>query len=358
MDINLVGPIGNLGYGVATFNILKQLMALGHNVSLFPIGEAHFQGDEEAKRLIDTATQRATHFNPNAPSVRVWHQHDMSLFPGKGLRVGWPIFELDKFTEREIHHLNSLDAIIVCSAWAKRIIEANGITPPCYVVPLGVDTSVFYPTDEIKKPYWAQQQTIFINAGKWEKRKGHEELLEAFNKAFEPGDHVQLWMINDNPFIGHQNDVWRRRYADSKMGAHVRLFPRVESQHHLRIIFNHADCGVFPAHAEGFNLEPLEMLACGRRVIATDYSGHTEYLNEVNSYLLQPTGMELARDDIWFHGQGSWATFSVDDLAIMMKTFHNFKQSNLPKLNMAGLATAAEFSWENSCGKLLKVLAN
>ncbi len=36
--------------------------------------------------------------------------------------------------------------------------------------------------------------TVFLNVGKWEYRKGHDFILEAFNKAFEPEADVLLVM--------------------------------------------------------------------------------------------------------------------------------------------------------------------
>ena len=67
-----------------------------------------------------------------------------------------------------------------------------------------------------------------------------------------------------------------------------------------------ADCGVFPAKAEGWNLDLLEMMSCGKSTIATNYSGHTEFCNKENCYLVDLPEMETAEDGKWFRGQGEW----------------------------------------------------
>ena len=64
------------------------------------------------------------------------------------------------------------------------------------------------------------------------------------------------------------------------------------------------DCGVFPARAEGWNLELLEMMSCGKNVIATNYSSHTEFCNSENCMLVETTELEDAHDGKWFRGQG------------------------------------------------------
>jgi len=357
MDINWVGPIGQLGYGVASYNLLKSLIGAGHKVALFPIGNVSWPKTDESTRILDFALKSKETFNHKAPSIRIWHQFELDMYPSN-IRIGFPIFELDKFSDKEKHHLNSLDYIFVCSEWAKRVIESNNIQVPTFVVPLGVDNDKFFyePDGHNQRQYWNRNSTIFMNVGKWEVRKGHEELCAAFNAAFSPTDDVELWMMNDNPFIGHENFEWRKKYALSTMGNKVKFFDRVDNHAEIRKIFAQIDVGVFPAKAEGFNLEPLEMMACGAHIIATNYSGHTEYMHDRNARLLDVTGMEVAKDGKWFYGQGAWSTFNLDQLVDEMRKIHSEKQSGKLLFNKSGVETAKKFSWDNGASKIIKVL--
>lgn len=353
--VNLVAPINQLGYGVVGYNILKGLTATGKKTSYFPIGDPQWESDIG---FVRKAIDEAKTFDPSAPSIRIWHQNDLAMFPGGGQRVGWPIFELDKFSDLELHHLASVDRLFVCSEWAKEVVHRHLPKLKVDVIPLGVDTEVFYRDESAQqhRAYWTQDKTTFINVGKWEIRKGHNELLEAFNKAFTPEDNVELWMLNDNPFIGRENETWKTRYLASPMGPNVRILPRVNSQAELRVIFNSVDFGVFPAHAEGWNLEPLELMACGVPSIVTNYSGHTEYCNDTNSLLVEPNGMESAQDGRWFHGQGEWCTFEIDALIEAMKTAHEYKQGGNTKLDNGIKETVERFTWTKSVEKIEGVL--
>jgi glycosyltransferase involved in cell wall biosynthesis len=304
-------------------------------------------------------------FDAEAPSIRIWHQNDLAMFPGGGEHIGWPIFELDRFDDIERNHLESVDRLFVCSQWAKDVLKKQGMESRVDVVPLGVDGSVFYVDEDAraKRRYFTKGKTIFLNVGKWEVRKGHNELLEAFNSAFTPEDNVELWMMNQNPFIGVHNENWKTRYVASTMGPKIKLLPRVNTQAELRVLYNTVDFGVFPAHAEGWNLEPLEMMACGVPSIVTNYSGHTEFCNDSNSYLVEPNGMEKAQDGIggrWFHGQGEWCTFSVDDLVDAMQKAHADRQANAPsdyeRLCLGSLETAKKFTWANTIKTIESVL--
>ena len=358
VDVNLVAPVNHLGYGVVGYNVLKALRKAGASIALFPIGEPDWVGDEISNVLIQEAVTNSHLYSNTSPSIRIWHQFGLDMFPGNGPRIGWPIFELDKFNDREKLHLSSVDALFVCSQWAKDVIRDNGIEVPTFVVPLGVDETIFKCDEEERRsrPTWTRDTTVFINIGKWEKRKGHDALLEAFCEAFETSDNVELWMINDNPFIGGENLVWKKRYVNSAMGRNVKFFARFDKHEHLAKIFNHVDCGVFPSHAEGWNLEIPEMMACGAHVIATNYSGHTEFLSDTNSFLLNSTGTESANDGKWFHGQGNWCTFDRSQLVEHMREVHKRKQNGTLGINHAGIETSKQFTWTNTANKILESL--
>ena len=118
------------------------------------------------------------------------------------------------------------------------------------------------------------------------------------------------------------------------------------------------DCGVFPARAEGWNLELLEMMCCGKHVITTNYSAHKEFCNNDNAHLVNITRNEPAYDGIWFHGKnGNWANIGpsqVDEIVHYMRKIHDLKQSGLLAKNISGINTANKFSWNNTANTVLK----
>lgn len=169
--MNIISPINQLGYGIAGLNIVKS-MAIKRKTSLFVIGSPEVTNREDAN-IINSCLQNAQTPDFNSPCLRIWHQNDMSQFVGKGNHIGFPFFELDTFQDVEKHHLNSLDKLFVTSNWAKDIVLANLSTPSdkVFVVPLGVDSSIFKPSNNNQS-----SKTVFFNCGKWEVRKGHDVL--------------------------------------------------------------------------------------------------------------------------------------------------------------------------------------
>jgi glycosyltransferase involved in cell wall biosynthesis len=242
--INLQAPINTLGYGVAGYNILKELFARDDSVSLYPIGNPDQTDDFIAKAISNISSLKL-----NRPHVKIWHQHDLFQRVGKGKHLGFPIFELTEFDQRERISLHHCDELMVCSKWASEIVD-NQTGIKANVVPLGVDTEIFYP-NKVSNP----DKTIFFNCGKWEKRKGHDILGECFNRAFTKDDNVELWMMCENPFLKpEQKEHWEKLYKTSGLGDKIRLIPRQRRHEDVARLMNMVDCGVFPARAEGWNL--------------------------------------------------------------------------------------------------------
>jgi hypothetical protein len=257
--------------------------------------------------------------------------------------------------------MSKMDGLCVCSKWASEIVLKDlGVqnAPSTHVIPLGVDRNIFH--ENIGKP--DDNWTTFINIGKWEYRKGHDKIIEAFNIAFEPKDRVRLWMMNGNPFIDcEKTKSWQSLYKNSKMGDKVNFLPRVNKQEEVALIMSEADCGVFPSRAEGWNLELLEMMSMGKRVIATDYSAHTEFCNYTNCYLLPIENTERAKDDVFFDGKcgGHWAYLDenvVDKMACYMRDVYVKKNNGNLKINESGIETAKKFSWNSSTKKMMEIL--
>lgn len=353
--LNIQCPVGQMGYGVTSFNICKELAKKNIDFTIFPIGQV--DPGLDTNTVVKNLIQNNYHnFQNESPSLKIWHQNDLFEGVGKGKRIGFPIFELNMFSELERASMRSCDHLFVCSEWAKNVIEENKIGVEVTVIPLGVDIDTFKPSSIQRK-----DKTIFFNAGKWEIRKGHDFLLECFNEAFNYNDNVELWMLSDNLFIPEKTKEWIALYKNSKLGDKIRILPRQSSHRNVYDIMKQVDCGVFPARAEGWNLELLEVMACGKHVIATNYSGHTEFCNKSNSFLVNIDSLEVANDGIWFNSNGMWSHLGEsqkEHFIYYMREFHKKKNEN-PNLvlqNKSGIITSQQFTWRNTVEKILSYI--
>ena len=341
-----MAPINQLGYGVAGLNILKALQD-NNNVSLHMIGQPQVTNQADAD-AVTKGIQTSKMFDPQAPCIRVWHQNQMAERIGSGKFIGFPIFELDTFSDLERHHLESCDEIFVCSKWAKQVVvdQTSFTGQRVHVVPLGVDRDIF--REALPRTH---KKTIFFNCGKWEVRKGHDILINAFKKVIEHGEDAELWMMCSNPFNTPEEDAnWKNLYNH----PNIKLIPRAETQQEVYNIMSQVDCGVFPSRGEGWNLELLEMMSAGKHVVATDYSAHTEFCTKENCGLVTTQDVEPAFDGKWFFGQGNWAKLGSHEQMDLYMKMMKFILDKKGTVNESGIETAKKFSWYNTAEKILE----
>ena len=343
--LNYIGPICSTGYGLTSINILKNLIKY-YDITLSPISHQLAVDNEEDYNLCNSLLDSQKIIDIHAPCLKIWHQFDLASRIGKGEYFGFPIFELDTFDFKEKNHLNCADHLLVCSNWAKTIIENNKINKPVTVVPLGVDTSIF--DANIPESSYQNPNYIFLTIGKWEIRKGHDVLIETFNKAFEENDNVELWLATSNPFLNQEElQYWINLVDNSKLRSKIKIFNRLNSHHDVAKLIKYSNCGVYVSRAEGWNLELLETIVMNKPVIATNYSGHTEFCNSNNSFLVEINDNESAIDNKWFFGNGKWAKIEKTQKDQIIEHMR-YCYKNRILTNNDYLGTKNTFSWKNT----------
>ena len=350
--LNLMCPINFTGYGISSYNIYRELRKQ-LDTTLFPIGNVSVE-NEEAKTAVVEDINKQHYYDNKTPFFKIWHQFDLASRIGKGKYGALTFFEIDKLKPIEVCMINNLDVIFVASQWAKKILIDNGVSIDIQVSPLGVDMNIFDPDkfNNVK----TDDKYIFINIGKWEIRKGHDVLVDMFNEAFSEKDNVELWMMNENPFLTkEQHMTWANLYTNSKLGNKIRILPRVPNHTNVAQIISIADCGFFPARAEGWNNEAIECMALNKPIILTDYAAHTEYANKDNAFLIETKNLVPAIDDHFFNGYGNWADLGADQFDQAVEYMRYVYKNNV-RSNPKGLETAKKFSWNNTANIITKYM--
>lgn len=351
--LHLLAPHSRTGYGVTGAQLLRALHKAQVPVMFHPIGPLDRTITTDAH--ID-ATLSASHtVHPDAPSVRLSQQFDLMAHAGQGAVAGFTIFERDAFTDDELAQMAAQDAVIVCSEWARGVLVANGLTNPIHVVPLGVDRAVFH---EGVAPRQRTTDTVFMSVGKLEPRKGQLETLRAFEAAFTPDDAVRLVLSCPNPFVSQaEMDAMLAPFRASPMAARITVrTAELPSLTAVAEVMASADCGVFAARAEGWNLEALEMLSMGKHIIATDYSAHTEFMTAENARLIAIDGLEPALGGTLPGKWAAWGDAQHASLIAHLRDVHATRQAGTLWLNAAGIETAQRFSWDASADALVRAL--
>ena len=374
-SLNLYGPLNELGYGIFTRGIIKGLHEAGvFDFSINEIGKVEIMDIEELQTI--SSQKQSTPWDRNCPSLAIWHEFDLNKFSGKNL-FAMPIFETTKFNPQAVNYLKQLDGVIVLSDWAKQVVIENiGKNTPVYVVPGASDC---FDHGEYSKIQRNPESFVFYTVGKFEMRKSHIEILEAFKVGFT--DHKReatLVMQVSNPFMPNmianltnilqqlgykimQHSAVEGFLVAQSGNAIVRIFKQRVHKDTLFSLYKHAHCGLFPSKAEGWNLPLMEAIKMGLPCITTGYSAHTQYVNETSKYpkelILSNLTETVANDNAFFRGdRGNWMNISTQELVEKML----YVVENYDKVEKEFKTTAnyvkENFTWEKSAEKLMEVL--
>ncbi len=149
------------------------------------------------------------------------------------------------------------------------------------------------------------------------RRKNALGLIDAFTRAFTPGEGPRLVLKTLNAsFRPRDADQLRSRIARR---PDIELIDRYLEPMQKYALLARADCYVSLHRSEGFGISLAEAMALGTPVIATGYSGNTDFMTDQNSYLVdwRPTrvgvGCEIYPED------GVWAEPDLDHAAELMR---------------------------------------
>ena len=347
--MNIKAPLNMLlGYGHASLNIIKALHGLGEPISLFPMGQPNLTTFDN-ELVQELANERYDKFDVNKSSLTIFHEFTFyDALQSKKEIIGFPFFEIDELDAPRLKSLECVDKLFLASKWAKDIVDQH-MSIPIDIVPLGVDTDIFYSSDKKKDgPY------KFFTIGKIEKRKCTDLLPAIFDNAFNKDDDVEFHIMCDSilPEIKQQLPYFKQAFANSPLGDKIFFHPIKSTDYELASFIQSMDCGVFLTRAEGWGLPILQTMACNKPVITTDYSAQTEFCNNDNALLVNITEKEAAIDNIWFHGQGNWASINepqIEQCISHMRSCYNTKFDN-----KNGLETANKFTWENTARRIIE----
>lgn len=233
--------------------------------------------------------------------------------------------------------LERADRIITISRFSKERIMANYNVPEdkISVVPCGVDRDRFYPVkdkaviDGVRDKYKIPGE-YYLYLGNLEPRKNISRLIEAYAKAAKVRDSLPVLVLAGLPGWGYE-DIYKKTKTLGLEGRVV--FTGYVHEDHVPLLINGAAAFCFPSLYEGFGMPPLEAMACGVPVIASGTSSLPEVVGDC--------GITVDPYDTDAMAQ---ALIDVTD-----PVTHD-------RLSQMGTERAKLFSWEESAGKLRRII--
>ena len=309
---------------------------------------------ESIDRLDPLAMRRASE-SSTPQDVNIWFWPKEESIPFNGFNVVWAIFESSRLPPSYLRLLAQHDSVWVPSDWGRDVLIRNGVDAGVIdVVPEGVNPAKFHP--HFRKPPDADDEVFrFLAVGKFESRKGYEELFDAFARAFDGNERVRL-VIKGDYFIDHG-----RKRKELESAVRERNMPNVDllfgswSDIALLGLYSSVDSFVFPSRAEGWGLPLIEALAVGLPCISTNYSGHSHYLHAIPGLYREISHTMVRIDDAdyltyWPELLGAedavWAKANVENLATGLLDMVERRKDWSEKALAASGVVRQRFAWD------------
>lgn len=229
---------------------------------------------------------------------------------------GW---ELAHFRPDWASTFGALDEIWVFSNFCRDSIST--LSPvPVVAMPIPVESK--HGTDLLPRSYFRIPEGVFVfgclfDVGSVVERKNPAAAIRAFITAFDERDDVLLILKYHSAH--HYPDEVKKLHALAAGRGNIRFFGRVFNNREIVSFKSIIDCVVSPHRSEGYGLNLAEALLLGKSVIATNYSGNVDFMNEENSYPIAYRLVELESQCGPYLPGALWAEPNFDDLVAKMR---------------------------------------
>jgi len=266
------------------------------------------------------------------PSVVSIHDLSFELFPAETM-PGMRDF-LGKAVPRSVRRA---DHVIADSEATRRdLIDLYKVDPArVTTVPLGVDER-FTPDgtagegERMRARYGLGDSPFLLTVSTLQPRKNHLRLVQAFAEADLPG----LCLV----IAGGQGWAYEQVHAEVnrlRLGGRV-IFPGFVADADLPALYRTAAGLVYPSLYEGFGLPPLEAMACGTPVLASNAASLPEVVGDA----------ALVVDPLDVHAIAAGLGRLAGDEAVRAA----LREKGTARARLFTWARAAEATWAVYCG--------
>jgi hypothetical protein len=279
--------------------------------------------------------------------------------------IGLTMLEVDGIPGKWVEICNKMDEIWVPSTFNEDTFIKSGVQGEKVVVmPLGVDTGTF-------NPHGPRAVTgkgfTFLTVCEWIPRKGYDILVDAYLQEFSDKDNVSL-VIKSHGRRNFDPDGTKILQEikgfigkSSKLSVpSIALISRILTTSQMAALYRSVDCFVLPTRGEGWNLPVLEAMASEIPVITTAWSGHMDFLNEENSYLIKVKELEpvprlgLSTDEIYLGFR--WAKPDVQHLRKLLREVYENRTEAFKKAKKAR-ESIKRLSWDAVAERMVERLS-
>lgn len=277
------------------------------------------------------------------------------VFDAAAYSIGWWWWELQQFPQRWRSHFRYIDEIWVGSSYIKSTLA------PLTDVPIQVMGVPLEPRQPIILPRQtfglSERKIIFLfifDLQSYIDRKNPQAVIAAYRQAFGPHfAHTQLVIKVSHAAQFPEQVAQLREALASVQGV---LIDSMLDRQRLDALFQMADAYVSLHRAEGFGLTLTEAMSLAKPVIATNYSGNTDYMHEGNSYPIQYHLVPIKKTVGPYEAGSLWAEPDIDHAAFAMQQVVTDREEATYKGVVAAQEIANRYNYQRVASRMAKRL--
>jgi glycosyltransferase involved in cell wall biosynthesis len=316
--VNLVGYFrSETGVGQSARGACAALRSVSVPVSLRCAndGGPTLKQDQTVGPMSTTFPYTANLFYVNADEAPHVKQSFGDAFYRNRRNIGFWVWELDEFPEEWRNSFSMYHEIWTPSTFCRDAIAR--VSPiPVHAIPYAVA-----PQDPpgMDRQYFGLPQDPFLFLSAFDalsvvERKNPFGSMQAFRSAF--GDDPRYQLI-----LKVNNAAYARRKIDTlkdACGPNVRIVESTLSREEMYALVRCCDCAVSLHRSEGFGLFIAEAMYFGKPVIATNYSGNTDFTSADNCLLVDYQLIPVGKNCAPYNPHAKWADPNLAQAAAHM----------------------------------------
>ncbi len=250
---------------------------------------------------------------------RVTNYFGIDLFKNK-YNIFFLNWESENFPKEYIKNLNFYDEVWTPANYCKNVVEKSCLIP-VDVICYPIETTIIENDDEEFNNFFDSKKFNFLFIFDYNstlERKNTLNLIEAFRNAFKKNDNTVCLTIKTSRSTKF---VKEKKSLIEKIGEYenIKIVEKIFDKNTLHKIIRGCDSYVSLHRSEGFGLTMAEAMYFGKPVIATGYSGNTEFMSNSNSFLVDYNICKVDSDIINYDKNTIWSNPNINHASELLK---------------------------------------
>lgn len=277
--------------------------------------------------------------------------HGLANLPGK-IKLAYLAWEESVFPKIWANEINqNLHGLLVMTTFVKEVFEKSGVQIPIEILSVGTSPELLSLNKNVS-PIGNRVKFLNISSGKM--RKGIDILIRAFTEEFTQDENVEL-VIKSFPNPDNKINELIDKFSNENSAKITYLNKDMSFQEIIDLILD-SSIAVYPTRAEGFGMPMLEALYLEKPLIVTNYSGHLDFCNSENSFLVDAKIVNAIDSELFIEGS-KWGDPDISDLRRKMRfVYENLDSEIVKRKVLNGKKVAINLVWENNIKVLFPFL--